>query len=176
MNDLIRRFTAALALLLSIVILPLAPAHAGSGPLPVTINWTLTGNCRFVVPSTISLGSFSGLANTQQTASATISVTCMVDDTYSIAMTNGNSGNCLARSMSGSGHTLAYNLYTSTTYTSASIWGNSTCNSANQPSTTVGAYSGRPTAVTYTVYAMIPASTTYIPGSYTDSITATLTF
>ena len=65
---------------------------------------------------------------------------------------------------------LNYNLYTTVSYTT--VWGNGTASTA----TVTAHVTGSNSPVNTTVYALIPAQQNVIAGSYTDSITATVTF
>lgn len=95
-----------------------------------------------------------------------ITVTCDVSTSYTIALSPGFAGTFASRSMQNGPHQLTYNLYTDPAH--ISIWGDGTGGS-----TTV---SGSGASVDHTVYGSVPAGQNPYVGSYSDSVTVTLTF
>ena len=73
------------------------------------------------------------------------------------------------RTLTKTGASLNYNLYTDSTYTS--IWGDGTTGT-----TVSGVGSNGSTGITKTIYGSIPEGQDVPAGAYTDSITITITF
>lgn len=102
------------------------------------------------------------------TATATLTVDCTAsDDDFTIALDGGGSGDTSARRMDGPGTaTIDYQLYSDSAY--GTVWGNTTGQTVGGTST--GGLQP------YTVYGEILAQGAKPVGTYTDSITATVTF
>ena len=102
--------------------------------------------------------------------SSQISVQCTNNNAYSLALNGGTvGGNVLARKMkhSTAADTVGYQLYQGSNY--AIVWGDAT---GGSPKTGLGLG----TVQNHTVYGRVPAQTTPRPGSYSDTVTATITF
>ncbi|QGN38665.1 spore coat U domain-containing protein [Klebsiella oxytoca] len=121
---------------------------------------------------TLSFGTLSSLYNNVDVASTSgagsIIVTCTPGTSISIALDYGvNGGSATQRFMSSAGKTLAYQLYQDANR--STVWGNNTqaLSVASFPSTTQ----------TYTVYGRLFATNGFpAVGSYTDTVTVTLTY
>ncbi|MDP9084383.1 MAG: spore coat U domain-containing protein [Pseudomonadota bacterium] len=105
----------------------------------------------------------------------TISVKCTKNTPYSIALNAGTSGGgTLAQRLMASGaNRLQYNLYTSATF--ATVFGDGTGSTA----TAAGTGAGVATANTVTVFGQLPDSAinqAAVPGSYSDTVTVTVTY
>ncbi|MGA9853151.1 MAG: spore coat U domain-containing protein [Gammaproteobacteria bacterium] len=132
-----------------------------------------------ITSTAISFGNYDPLSSTSLTGTGTLGFSCTkasltgVDKTvtFVIALSTG-SGSYGTRIMNNGAYSLDYNLYTDTTYTS--VWGDGTAGTAEYSSTY--AKTQAPAVVTVYVYGLIPAQQNAVPGSYTDSITATVTF
>ncbi|CAB3794802.1 Csu type fimbrial protein [Paraburkholderia fynbosensis] len=106
-------------------------------------------------------------------ASGAITARCTNGDAFRIALSSGSNGDAAARQMQrvgggGAGGAVNDQLYTDSAETSA--WGNG--NSGTTMAT------GRVTAnaVPIKVYGLVPAQSTPMPGNYSDTITATISF
>jgi spore coat protein U-like protein len=158
-----------------------APAGTYTDHITVTVTYgTNTKTTTFTVTVTITkicgvsatnmvFGNYTGaLAQT----TSTVTVTCTNTTTYTVGLNAGTTsgGTVTARLMAGqgsaTGQTLAYSL-SSVSYAGTN-WGN----------TSPTWYSGTGTgaAQPLTVYGQIAAGLHPIPGSYTDTITATVTY
>ncbi|HXS20313.1 MAG TPA: spore coat protein U domain-containing protein, partial [Steroidobacteraceae bacterium] len=84
---------------------------------------------------------------------------------YTVSMSAG-SGTLTSRVMKSGGSQLDYNLYTNSTHTT--IWGDGTSGTVKVSATSLGA--------TYTVYGLIPALQNVPVGSYSDTVTVTVTY
>jgi len=117
--------------------------------------------------SGIAFGSYTG---TTSDTTGSVTVTCTSSTTYSIGLSAGISSGATvtARAMIGPSLTLlSYKLFSDATYTSN--WGDS---SGSGWVTGTGTGS----AQAYTIHAQIPAGQLAVPGSYTDTITVTITY
>lgn len=121
---------------------------------------------------TLVFGSFSPLIDNTVDSTGTITVTCLLQlSSYTIALSPGASGTYNPRRMlSGINH-LDYNLYADAGY--SQIWGDGTGGSVT--------VAGGPALLgsrDHTVYGRIPLSTQRgaMVGSYSDSITVTITY
>jgi spore coat protein U-like protein len=108
------------------------------------------------------------------TNNSTISVKCSKNTPYTVALNAGSAGGTLAQRLMASGaNRLQYNLYTTTALTT--IFGDGTGATA----TSAGTGAGVATANTLTVYGQLPDSAVNqaaVPGSYSDTVTVTVTY
>ncbi|HEY2444705.1 MAG TPA: spore coat U domain-containing protein [Rhizomicrobium sp.] len=144
-----------------------ATAWAGTTTTNFTVSATVVAAC-VTSATNINFGNYSASSGSPDNASNTVSVTCTNNDPYTIALNGGNSGQVNARTMTNGSNTLGYGIYTSSSYTT--IWGDGT----NGTSTVSG--TGNGAAQNYTAYGQVPAAEYAAAGSYTDTITATVTF
>jgi spore coat protein U-like protein len=89
---------------------------------------------------------------------------------FTVALSAGNSNDFTTRTMSNGSNTLAYNLYVDSNR--MMIWGDGTGGTSTQ--TFSGLLSLLSTS--FTVYGRAPKSQYPAPGSYTDTITVTVTY
>lgn len=130
--------------------------------------------CIIEAVSGVSFGNYSVFSQTPEdaTGSFTVSKCAQKSARYTATISTGN-GSYATRTMTlvGGTETLSYNLYTSSTY--ATVWGdgNGGTGSVSGDGGT-GKTSGTPT----TIYGRIPAGQDVSAGSYSDSLTITITF
>ena len=143
-------------------------ALASTTTTTFTTQITLAATCVINSASTLNFGSQGFLgANVDQTS--TIQVSCTDTTPYNIGLDAGTgSGATVAtRKMTSGGATVSYSLYSDSARTT--VWG-----------TTIGtdtvAATGNGTGQNYTVYGRVPPQTTPAPGTYTDTITVTVTY
>lgn len=143
-------------------------SQASAGTFPFTVNATVVNNC-FISATDVAFGS-TGLIQSALTATGTISAQCTNGDAFQIALNGGASGNVAARAMqpAGGGGAVNYQLYLDAAH--STIWGDGTAGT----STATGTGSGLSQSLT--VYGQVPVQTTPAPGTYSDTITATITF
>jgi spore coat protein U-like protein len=153
-------FMATMRMLLLVAfmcIVASAAAHA-------TATCTLSG-------SGVQFGVFSG-SQLAFTGTVTIKCTGSGSSNYTLALNAGSSGSFSSRQMKNGANTLTYNLYTDSAHTH--IWGDGTGGSTVSSGSIV---LSPPPSVTITtnVFGLLPAQATPAQGSYSDTITATLT-
>jgi spore coat protein U-like protein len=115
------------------------------------------------------LGGAGGTTNTDQSTSLTVQ--CTNSTTYDIGLDAGTtSGGLVSQRLlnnSSTSETIKYNLYNNAGRTT--IWGN-TVGTDTVHATGSGAQQ------TYTIYGRVPPQNTPTPGTYTDTITVTVTY
>lgn len=155
---------------------PLA-ALAGTSPQTATFTVTATVIKSCVVTTTpIAFGSYDPTSATAVTASGAVSAKCTKGAQPSVALDQGQNKAAAstaavpARQMSdGAGDLLPYHIYTASAGTTE--WGNTTAQEpASQTSTSVN------TALSFPTYGNLPAGADVPAGSYSDTVTATVTF
>jgi len=156
------------ALAVSLVFASGGAAFAATATTTMTVQVTITATCTINSTSTLNFGSQGVLsANVDQTS--TIQVTCTNTTPYNIGLNAGTgSGATVAtRKLTSGANTVNYTLYSNAGRTT--VWGNTI-------STDTVAGTGNGAAQNYTVYGRIPAQTSPAPGSYSDTITVTVTY
>ena len=133
-----------------------------------TVQVSITATCTINSASTLNFGTVGVLAgNTDQTS--TIQVTCTNTTPYNIGLNagTGTGATVAVRKMTSGANTVNYSLYSNSGRTT--VWGNTI-------GTDTQAATGNGSAQSYTVYGRVPAQATPAPGTYTDTITVTLTY
>ncbi len=151
-----------------VTILLLVVCGALSSPARAQI---LFGTCTASATG-VSFGTYNLLSPTPLTSTGTITVNCsnalvFGSTTVTISLSTGQSGTYTTRSL---GTGFSYNLYQNAAYTQ--IWGDGSGGST----TYSGTISQQQTSFTATVYGQIPALQNPAPGSYSDTITATVNY
>lgn len=158
--------------LLSVALLPVLAQAATSGN-SFQVTATVTSACT-VSGTTLNFGSaIDPLATaTPLDATSTLTVQCTNTTPYTVALNAGvNAGgtsNFGARTMKSGSHTLAYQLYLDAGR--SSVWGDGTASSSTSPGTGTGS------AQTLTIYGRLPSLANVVPGSYTDTVTVTVSY
>jgi spore coat protein U-like protein len=148
--------------------LPLA-GQAATTTAQFTVSATVLKTCR-ISATDLAFGDYDPEATAAKDASSTITVRCTKNTTYNVGLNAGNGSGATVtdRKMTGpNGATLNYGLYRDAARTTN--WGN-TAGTDTEPGTGTGA------TQTFTVYGRIPADQWVEAGSYTDTITATITY
>ena len=147
---------------------PSCASLSSGGNFPFTVSATVTNNCT-IGATNLSFGT-AGVIGGGINASSSLSVTCTNNDAWRISLNGGGSGNVAARVMqrTGGGGSVSYQLYTDSARSQA--WGDGTGGTTRATGTGTGL------AQTVNVYGRVPAQTTPMPGSYNDTVTATIEF
>lgn len=143
---------------------------AGTGTsFPFTATATVPNQCQFEVVTDLSFGSVAGAVNANQDQGSSIGLTCTSRTAWQLGLDNGQNavGNVRRMRLGASSSYVSYELYRD----SARIqrWGNA-LNSDTVTGTGIGALQ------TQTVYGRVPAQLAVPAGSYSDTITVTLTY
>lgn len=144
-------------------------AQAASVTTTFSVSTTISGVCVVSTASTgLSFGAYDPTSSTDTLGSTTFKVQCSLGLGYSVGLSPGISGLEGARTMGSGINRLNYNLYSDSGRTTN--WGATT-------GALAGTGAGLATEQTITVYGKIPKNQNTAPtGSYSDSITATVTY
>lgn len=134
-----------------------------------SVKATVSNSCRITLATDLDFGSVGALSgNRDQTSS--VLVRCPLNTSWRLGLSDGANANGTQRRMrSAAGNYVRYELYRDTGRTLR--WGNTL-----GTDTTNGTGMGEATAVTQTVYGRVPAQPAAPTGSYTDTVTVTLTY
>ncbi|QOY92694.1 spore coat U domain-containing protein [Massilia sp. UMI-21] len=144
------------------------PCSAGaSTAFSFRVQASIANDC-VIQAGSLDFGANSVLSGARRAASA-LSVRCTADNPYQVVLNGGMHGSIGARRMknAATGETIAYTLSSSP---DGSPWGDGTLGSSVYGGTGSGAAQSVP------VYGLVPAQRTPSPGSYGDTVTATLYF
>jgi spore coat protein U-like protein len=124
----------------------------------------------------VNFGLYNPLTATPNVATGTVTMTCTVllglFESWTIALSPGNSNNFTTRKMLNGTSPLSYNLYTTAAY--SNVWGDgsgSTAVISGNALLSIGT-----SVYPYTVYGRIPAGQDSAAGSFLDTIVVTLNF
>lgn len=168
--------------LLIIALVPTLLVGIEQSAYAVTANGTsdnsasVAASCKTPTTATLSFGTYNPILNTALDSTTTINIRCTNNTPItSVALNGGTAGGSISqRKMQLTGATtnkLNYQLYKDTNR--STVWGDGTTGSTYTGLTGAGLN----TDVTITVYGRIPAGQqTAKPGSYSDSITVTVTY
>ncbi len=134
-----------------------------------TVQITIQAACQINSAGLLNFGN-NGFITGNVDATSQIVVQCTSTTPYTLGLSAGaGTGATVAnRLMTGpSGATVSYSLYRDAGHTQ--LWG-TTVGTDRQAGTGTGA------AQSFTVYGRVPAQTTPVPGVYTDTVRATLTY
>jgi spore coat protein U-like protein len=146
---------------------PACNTIASTGTFGFTVTAPVINNCT-IATTNMTFTAANGLT-TALTTAGSLSVTCTNNDAYRISLSAGASKNVAARTMqSAAGNSINYQLYTDATR--SVVWGDGTGGTAMYTAVGTGL------AQTVPVYGLVPIQTTPAPGSYVDTITATIAF
>ncbi|WP_348264703.1 spore coat U domain-containing protein [Telmatobacter sp. DSM 110680] len=143
----------------------LAPtSFAATATANMSVNATVNANC-IISTNALAFAAYTGAVDN---ATTTISVTCTNTTPYNVGLDQGKTSGAtvLTRQMLNGAATLNYALFSNSGMTTN--WGNST-------GSWVGG-TGSGAAQTLTVYGQIAANQYVTPGSYTDTIIATVNY
>jgi spore coat protein U-like protein len=151
------------------------PAAATTTSQQFQVQLQIVAQCVINSTATLNFGSIGVLAGANQSGvndqTTTVAVQCTNTTPYNIGLDTGTTtgGSTTTRLLlnSSTNETVQYKLFQDSGHTTN--WGN-TVNTDTQSATGNGA------SQTYTIYGRIPAQNTPTPGSYTDTITVTVTY
>jgi len=132
------------------------------------VSVTLAATCTINSASALNFGN-QGILSTNVDQTSTIQVTCTNTTPYNIGLDagTGTGATVAVRKLTSGGATVNYTLYSDSGRTT--VWGNTI-------STDTVAATGNGAAQNYTVYGRIPTQATPAPGTYSDTITVTVTY
>jgi len=139
-------------------------AHAASSVTSTfTARITIQNDCSVSSPNDLDFGTV-GLLSANVDTSMTFTVTCTNGAAYTIAMDDGQNASGSTNRMTNGSEYVSYELYQDSNY--ATVW-----DASNTVSST-----GTGTAQTFTVYGRVPPQATPSAGTYTDTVTITVTY
>jgi spore coat protein U-like protein len=147
-------------------------AHAGTRTDGFTVSATVSGNC-LITAQDMNFGTFELLDTTDQQTASDILVRCTNGTTYGIALSVGT-GTFENRTLLNGSDALTYNLFTDAAHTT--VWGDDS--GSTDIVTGTGTGMGIPNLITHKVYGRILGSANLgaKPGTYSSTITATITY
>jgi spore coat protein U-like protein len=143
------------------------PADATTTTSTFGVTMLITAQCLINSTATLDLGS-SGVINANHDANTPLHIQCTNTTPYTIGLDQGTTtgASISQRLLVNGAATINYNLFTSAAY--STIWGNSGGALVNS--------TGNGADQTFTIYGRVPAQTTPAPGTYTDTVTVTVTY
>lgn len=145
------------------------PAFAATATGTVAVSVTVATNCT-VSGDTLSFGTYNGAALTG--TSSGLTVTCTNGTPYNIGLdggiNGGTAGGTLYMKLGSGTQTVSYQLFSNSGDTTA--WG-STIGTNTVASTGTGS-----AQTPFKIYGSIPAGQAVVPGAYSDTVTATVTY
>ncbi|MFC3165944.1 Csu type fimbrial protein [Ciceribacter thiooxidans] len=161
-------FLTAFALLAGVPLLA-GPAQAQTATDIFTVRIQITAECLINSTTTLNFGA-SGVLSSATTGTSEITVQCTNGTTYNVGLNEGLGigATVASRRMTGPGSaTVTYSLYSDVAHTT--VWGQ-TIGTDTVSGTGTGA------SQVYTVYGQVPAQSTPAAGTYSDTITVTVTY
>jgi spore coat protein U-like protein len=145
-------------------------SFAATTSTTITISATVIDSCT-VSAAPLSFGNYNGISGGMLDTVAMISPTCTVGTVYAISLCpgQGNEATHANRRLTGpDGAALQYSVYTDASRTS--VWGDGTGGSSWRTG------SGTGSTQSLMMYGRVPAAQSVTAGSYSDTITVTLTY
>jgi spore coat protein U domain-containing protein, fimbrial subunit CupE1/2/3/6 len=152
------------------VILASTPVAATTVTNTFTVQAVINSSCN-VTATTLNFGAYDPTSATALNGSSTVSVFCTSGTPYTTTLNVGSGGGSfVTRTIANGGNTLNYNLYRDSAR--SQVWGDG----SGSTFTVAGTGSGLLTASTLTVYGDIATAQDKPPGTYTSTITVTVTY
>ncbi|MBK1986620.1 spore coat protein U domain-containing protein [Sphaerospermopsis aphanizomenoides BCCUSP55] len=173
---MLRRFSLASALLVAgSIVAATAPAMAGTSTANLSASASVTANCT-ISTSALSFGAYdplSGNASSPLDGTGAVTITCTNGASAVIMLGQGSNADTgstdaapLRRLKDAGTNYLSYSLYKDAGH--ATVWGNTAGSGLSQ--------TGNGTAQTNTIYGRVTSGQNVSAGSYTDTVTATVSF
>ena len=144
-------------------------AHAGSTNNNFQASASVNASCQSLTATNLAFGTYDPTSASDATASSTVSVACTTGTTATIAFNAGSTtgASTAQRLLANSSNTMNYNIYTSNTYSQV----------LDATHTLSATGTGLGNTVSVTAYGKIPKNQlNVVTGSFTDSITVTVTY
>jgi len=151
-------------------------AIAATATANLSVTATVSGACS-VTTSPVAFGAYNPLSGSLLDATGAVTVTCTSGTTYSIALDAGANASTTSdantrRMLANTSDFLPYALYLDSGHTT--IWGDGLNGTSVNP--TSSTFTGDGTAQGRTVYGRIAAGQNVAPGTYSDTVVATITY
>lgn len=153
-----------------------ATAIAGTASANLNVTATVNSNC-IATTGAVSFGTYDPSSGSAKDASGSVTVTCTAGTTYTIALdagaNAGTGGDATTRQMlANASDLLPYTLYLDASRTT--IWGDGANGTSVNPA--AGSFTGDGSAQAHVAYGRITAGQYVAPGSYVDTVVATVTY
>ena len=145
-------------------------ATAGTATGTLSVSASVAAVC-IIGNATLAFGTYNPTAATAATANTTVALTCSLGTPYNIGMSAGagTGATTTLRVMTATSGTMGYKLFRDSGYTMN--WGNTV-----GTDTLSGTSSASSLTNTVSIYGQIPAAEAAANGSYTDTVTMTVTY
>jgi spore coat protein U-like protein len=155
------------AILAALLFFPRNDARAATATGSFNVQVTIAATCVVTSATALNFGT-QGVLATNVDETSTINVTCTNTTPYNIGLDKGLNGSSVTtRQMKAGSALINYSLFSDSGRTTN--WGNTV-------GTDTVAATGNGSAQPFTVYGRIPAQTSPAAGSYSDTITVTVTY
>ena len=147
----------------------IATSHAATRTTTFEVTAQIVSDCSIVNAPNLDFG-IIGVQNIAYSSTATLSVVCTPGTSYSVSLDAGSvaGSTVTTRYLAGPDGNISYSLYRDSGYTQ--VWGNTV-------GTNTAGGTGTGSNQNYTIYGRITAmQTTKAPGSYSSTVTATITY
>ncbi|UZW53838.1 spore coat U domain-containing protein [Sphingobium sp. JS3065] len=155
----------------ALIILFLVPGTARAADATTTMGVSATVlNACLVSATNMAFGNYDPTSSVPTDATSSISVTCTPGTSFNVGLNSGATGGATVttRQMLNGASPLDYSLYTNAGR--SANWGNT------PGSDTVAQTASGITPMSFTVYGRIPAQQSAVSGSYTDTVTVTVSY
>lgn len=149
--------------------MPLSSRHTLIGTLLFTMALPTLAQCN-ASASSLAFGNYDSLAGLPVTSVGTITVSCTLGLGYNISLSRGSAGSYSPRTLINGGNKLNYNVFTNPTY--MTVWGDGSGGTA----TVSGLIGLLLLPVNHVVYGRIPGGQNAAAGSYSDTLSVTVSF
>jgi spore coat protein U-like protein len=145
-----------------------SPAGAGTVTDTFDVTLTIQAGCEVSAPNDLNFGTATFL-DTALTTTVAFTIRCTSGTIGTISLNGGigSSGTVATRTMESGANSVSYSLYTSNAY--STIWVDGTSGTSTYP------HSGTGSTTTLTIYGRVPSQSP-LPGTYSDTITITVTY
>jgi spore coat protein U-like protein len=172
----LRAAIAATVLILAACLSAPNAARAGTATANLAVSITITASCT-INAATLTFPSTPGTSLTAAavTGSSSVTVNCTNTSPYSIGMGQGSNYSGGSNRMANGANYLSYGLFVDSAYTHPWTTGasNSSCTTTND--CYLG--TGNGSAQSIPIYGQVPiTATAAVPGTYTDTVTMTVTY
>lgn len=165
-----RLFVRSMVLAGMVACIAAPQAQAATDTTTFTVTASIVADCNLSATN-LAFGSYDAASGTALDGTSSVTVYCSNGLSYDVALNIGSGGGTfVTRTMASGGNTLNYNLYTTAGRTT--VWGDGT----GSTGTVTGTGSGLLSGTAHTVYGRIASGQDRAIGSYTSTITVTVTF
>ena len=148
------------------------PAYAATATANLEITITIDKSC-IVTTAPVVFGNHVATIGSTPDITGSVTVQCTNGSGYTVALDGGGANNIAGRQMTNGTETIGYQLHLNSDY--STVWGDGTSGSTAS-GTGTGFGTGAPYDRVHTVYAEANILGSEVAGTYSDTVTATVTF